>query len=34
MLDDLACVKGKAELIAAKVVHFMPNRDAPGTARR
>jgi Uma2 family endonuclease len=28
-LDDLARVEGKAELIAGKVVHFMPSGDAP-----
>jgi Uma2 family endonuclease len=30
-LDDLARVEGKAELIAGKVVHFMPSGDLPST---
>src|SRR5437763_10313816 len=28
-LDDLARVDGKAELVAGRIIHFMPSGDAP-----
>jgi len=31
-LDDLRRVEGKAELIAGRIVHFMPSGDAPSSA--
>ncbi|MSU78958.1 MAG: Uma2 family endonuclease [Gemmataceae bacterium] len=31
-LDDLFCVEGKAELIAGRIIHFMPSGELPSSA--